>query len=76
MAEIHPLKTYRKSHEPALSQAELARTLGVSRLTVTRWETGERKIGVKKLPKVSETTGISKRDLRPDMAEWMQEAAQ
>lgn len=69
MAEIHPLKTYRKSRVPALSQAELARTLGVSRLTVTRWETGERKIGPSLIPTVAKQTGIPAKELRPDLIE-------
>ncbi|CAN0473640.1 unnamed protein product [Phaeothamnion confervicola] len=69
MAEIHPLRTYRKSLTPALSQAELARALGVSRLTVTRWEAGERKIGPSKILAVTEKTGIPAKELRPDLIE-------
>lgn len=69
MAEIHPLRTYRKSHNPVLSQADLARALGVSRLTVTRWETGERKIGPSKIPVVTKKTGIPAKELRPDLIE-------
>jgi len=73
MNEAHPLKTYRKSHVPALSQAELARELGVSRLTVTRWETGERKIGPSLIPTVAEKTGIPAKELRPDLIEKHEE---
>ena len=42
-------------------------------MTVSRWETGERKIGVKNLADVAKLTGIPKRELRPDLAESMEE---
>lgn len=76
MDGIHPLKNYRESQSPRLTKAALARELGVSRLTVHRWENGDREIGVNSLPKVSQVTGISKRELRPDLAEHMSEVAQ
>lgn len=53
--------------------AELARFLGLPRPTVHRWETGERKIGPRKIDFVAEKTGIPKRELRPDLAEMMGE---
>jgi len=70
--ETNPLKTYREAHQ--LSKAELARLLGVSRSIAHRWETGERKIGPDSLAGVSEKTGISKRALRPDLAEKLEDA--
>lgn len=65
----HPLKAFRENHEPPLSRAELASLLGVSRFTVHRWEEGDRKINRELVPTISEKTGISPRDLRPDLAE-------
>lgn len=67
MQDIHPLKTYRETQSPRLSQAGLATKLGVARLTVLRWETGERKIDPSLLPKVTESTGIPAKELRPDL---------
>lgn len=78
MENIHPLKAYRDSQEPKLSQADLARLLGVGRPTVHRWETGTRKPDVELLPTITEKTGIPARELRPDLiglADQMAESA-
>lgn len=72
--DTNPLKAFREAQE--ISQAELARLLGVSRPTAHRWETGVRKIGPNSLAAVSEKTGIPKRDLRPDLAEKMRDDGQ
>ena len=69
MQTPHPLKTYRTTQTPKLSQAGLAKKLGVARLTVLRWETGERKIDPSKIPTVAERTGIPAKELRPDLIE-------
>lgn len=69
MRGIHPIKVYRETQTPKLSQADLARKLGVARLTVLRWETGERKIGPSLIPAVTKKTGIPAKDLRPDLIE-------
>lgn len=69
MQEIHPLKAYRGNQTPRLSQAGLAKKLGVARLTVLRWETGERKINTSLIPTVTEKTGIPAKELRPDLIE-------
>jgi DNA-binding XRE family transcriptional regulator len=71
MQSTHPLKAFRERHEPKLSQAALAETLGVNRLAVVRWETGVRKIDKSKLSDVSSKTGIPTKELRPDLAELM-----
>lgn len=63
------LKTYRD--ERGLTQEQLADQLGVTGVTVSRWETGVRKVDREKLPAVAEKTGISARELRPDLAELM-----
>jgi transcriptional regulator with XRE-family HTH domain len=64
---VHPLKAYRETQTPKMSQAALAKRLGVARLTVLRWETGERKIDPSNLPAVAEKTGIPAKELRPDL---------
>lgn len=69
MQDIHPLKAYRETQTPRLSQAGLASKLGVARLTVLRWETGERKIDPSLIPTVTERTGIPAKELRPDLLE-------
>ena len=69
----HPLKTYRADRD--LTQDALAKELGVSSITVSRWETGARKIDTDLLPTVSEKTGIPKRKLRPDLSELLDEAS-
>lgn len=66
-AQKHPLMSYREAH--GLSQAELADTLSVSRMTVWRWEKGERQPDPDKLSDITAKTGIPARELRPDLAE-------
>lgn len=74
MVESHPLKTYRD--ERGLTQDALAKELGVASVTVSRWETGARKIDDDKLPDVAAKTGIPKSELRPDLADLMKETAE
>lgn len=72
-----PLEILRRDREQrGMTPSQYARFLDEGRPTVHRWETGERKIGQSKLPKVAEKTGIAARDLRPDLAELFGEAAQ
>jgi transcriptional regulator with XRE-family HTH domain len=71
METTHPLKEYRKNHIPNLSQAQLAALLGVTRITIARWETGARNIDQEKLTAVCELTGIAPAQLRPDLAKLM-----
>jgi transcriptional regulator with XRE-family HTH domain len=71
MAAIHPLKVYRNTHTPRLSQAALARKLGVARMTVFRWENDQARIDVSLVPTVAERTGIPARELRPDLMELL-----
>lgn len=74
MADKNPLKAFRKAHD--LTQEALGKELEVSGQTVWRWESGDRKISRSLLTKVSDYTGIPARELRPDLAELMNEAAQ
>jgi transcriptional regulator with XRE-family HTH domain len=75
MDQIHPLAAYRNSQNPRLSQKALAEILGKDRVTIHRWETWKRKPGKDDLPIIQEKTGISPRDLRPDLVELIGDAA-
>jgi transcriptional regulator with XRE-family HTH domain len=68
MEQIHPLRAFREKQVPPLSQEQLADLLGVSRVTVNRWESGARKPEPEELPGISAKTGISPAELRPDLA--------
>jgi len=72
MAETHPLKVYRETRN--LTLTALGRELGVSGVTVGRWESNQRAIGPKILPFVSAKTGIPAKELRPDLAEALEAA--
>lgn len=67
--EIHPLRAFRKRQKPPLSQDDLAKVFGVSRVTVTRWESGARLMDPDYLQVVAERTGIPPAKLRPDLAQ-------
>ena len=63
-----------------LTQEDLARLLGVSRITVARWETGQRYPTTEQLMKLSEVLGVSPEELLrvntasltlKDFAEWL-----
>lgn len=69
MENIHPLRDYRERQTPPLTQEQLAKQLGTTKATVSRWETGERKPEPEELPKIEAKTGIPPRLLRPDIAE-------
>jgi Transcriptional regulators len=66
--DSHPLTTYREAQEPKLTREELAEKIGVGKSTVSRWESGKRKIDDELLERVSEVTGIPASVLRPDLA--------
>lgn len=72
MQANHPLKDHRLSKEPRQSQAALAKQLGVSRLTVVRWENGKRQIDERLLADVEQKTGIPAKELRPDLVEKLE----
>lgn len=52
----HPLRKFRG--DKALTQAGLADLLGVSEMTISRWEQGERVPPRRYLPKIEEVTSI------------------
>lgn len=57
------LKQYRAAHNPPLSQGDLASKLGVSRVTVARWEAGDRRPDIRFVTAVSRMTGIDPAEL-------------
>lgn len=67
----HPLRAYRLSKKPRLSQQELADVLGFDRVTINRWETGKRLPAEDALKIISKKIGIAASDLRPDLAELL-----
>ena len=69
----HALRAYRDRH--GLTQRALAKSLGVSSITVSRWETGARKIDDELLALVAQKTGIPRGALRPDLAALLQPSA-
>ena len=74
MEGTHPIKAWRESE--GLTQEGAAARFGVTKATVSRWEAGTRQPGPERLPRIATATGISKRVLRPDLAEQVREAAQ
>lgn len=75
MADSQPLtvlKNFRASR--GLTQAALGRELGgLSDVTISRWETGERRIDDDLVPKVADYTGIPRSELRPDLADLLKQ---
>jgi transcriptional regulator with XRE-family HTH domain len=70
--DTNPLKVFRDSRAPPLSQKDLAGLIGVSRETVARWETGARKVDDALLHRVTELTGIPATELRPDLVKLLE----
>lgn len=68
--KLQELVDYRTARG-GLTQEALGRELGVTGITVSRWETKKRKIDDDLLPRVSEHTGIAPEILRPDLARLM-----
>lgn len=68
MEAVHPLKAFRDRQDPPLTQEQLAVLLGVSKASVSRWETGERKPELALLDGITAHTGIPAAELRPDLA--------
>lgn len=63
---LHPLMRYRLQQK--MSQAALARLLGVSRMRVNRIETGVRQVSIEMLVKIAEKKiDLPLAALRPDL---------
>ena len=54
----HPLAKWRESQEPKITQEALASDLGVTSVTIWRWEHGKRVPRLKDAKRVSEHTQI------------------
>lgn len=63
MSRVHPIRAYRERHSPTLSQQALGAKVGVTRGTISRWETGVRIPDRDALPKLMKLTGASAEDL-------------
>jgi transcriptional regulator with XRE-family HTH domain len=76
MEDVVPLTVLTEWRErEGLNKAQAAKRVGVPRATWLRWETGVRRPGKDKLPKLEQETGIPTRVLRPDLAELLSGAA-
>jgi transcriptional regulator with XRE-family HTH domain len=71
MDRVHPLKAYRVSQQPPLTQRALANLLDVSTAAVSRWEAGYRLPDVERVKLIAEKTGNAPAVLRSDLAELM-----
>jgi len=68
----HPLTKYREAK--GLSKTALAARLGVSKASVSRWESGDRLPDHAAVLLILKKTGIPPRALRPDLAEMIEAA--
>ncbi|MGH6875937.1 MAG: helix-turn-helix transcriptional regulator [Rhizomicrobium sp.] len=65
---IHPLRAYRLSQNPSLSQADLADRLGTTKPNLSRIESGKQGFSNRLLAKLVAETGISAERWCPDLA--------
>lgn len=65
MTEENALRKFRM--ETGKTPDEVGRLFGVDRATIYRWEQGKPRIPIKYLDKAESITGLSRRDLRPDV---------
>jgi transcriptional regulator with XRE-family HTH domain len=60
----HPLRAFRESFTPHLTQEELGERLGgLRRATISRWESGERFPDRKLWPRIEAVTGVTPEQL-------------
>jgi transcriptional regulator with XRE-family HTH domain len=57
------LAEWREAHKPTLTQKALGERLGVSDVTVSRWETGERRPDINVIAAYAEALGREFRDM-------------
>lgn len=67
MEGTHPIRAWRKNQNLTVEAA--AAVLDVSKAAVSRWESGERRVGFRIVRDVASKTGIPARVLRPDLAD-------
>jgi DNA-binding transcriptional regulator YdaS (Cro superfamily) len=65
----HPIRQYRARNKVPL--CVLAAQIGVTHATLSRIETGKKKLRPVLLPKITAITGIPARELRPDLADLL-----
>jgi transcriptional regulator with XRE-family HTH domain len=63
---MHPLRRFRENQTPPLNQEQLAGLLGVTKATISRWESGERFPDREHWPLIREVTGIG----TDELSEW------
>lgn len=68
----HPFAFFRKTRDPQMTMEALAELLGVTKATISRWESGERFPERELWARIKETTGIGAEEL----AEWTAPAAE
>ena len=71
MDAVHPLRAYRRATTPKVSLDDLAKSVGRSKATLSRIENWKQPIPEELLGKLSDVTGISPRELRPDLAQLL-----
>lgn len=59
----HPLQIFRETQRPEWTRDKLAGEFGVTRVTIWRWETGERFPEREHWPKIRNLTGLSAEEL-------------
>lgn len=72
---LHPIRAYRQAQTPPMTLEGLAGRIGISKVSLSRIETGKQELSPALAKKVFEATGIPLRELRPDLA-GMFEAAE
>lgn len=60
----------KKAIKAAGGQTALAGHLGITQCVISQWVSGGRPIPLDRCPRISELTGVSVEDLRPDVS-WM-----
>jgi transcriptional regulator with XRE-family HTH domain len=62
-AFVHPLARWRRKRKPQVTQADIAKEIGVASLTVSRWELGINIPRPSQIVSIGDITGISPADL-------------
>lgn len=63
--ETHPLRVYRRAER--IKARSLAGAIGIDRTTLHRYENGKLVIPAERVLDIERITGISRRELRPDV---------
>lgn len=63
----NPFIDFREANNLTLAGA--AERCGVNKSTYLRWESGQTKVSIERLPKIERVLGVSRKTLRPDFFE-------